>query len=90
MLGDEQIPEDMLNFTNYDFIIVGAGSAGSVLANRLSEHSEWKVLLLEAGEEPISLMDIAVIPAIWQYTNYNWNYLMEPQKNLCQGIVISC
>lgn len=67
----------------YDYIIVGAGSAGCVLANRLSEDPGVKVLLLEAGgpddKQPIH------IPVIFSQlfkTDADWAYFTEPQAHL--------
>jgi len=64
-----------------DFIIVGAGSAGCVLANRLSEDPHSSVLLIEAGgrsAHPLARMPIA-IPFFFAKPGINWNYESEPE-----------
>ncbi|MCA0042524.1 GMC family oxidoreductase [Celeribacter litoreus] len=68
----------------YDFIVVGAGSAGAVLANRLSEDPKNKVLLIEAGggdKNPIFRLPILAGGAYW-YKRSNWGYVTEPQAGL--------
>ncbi len=68
----------------YDFIIVGAGSAGCVLANRLTENGKYQVLVVEAGGSDLNLW-------IWMPIGYgkafhddriNWRYHTEPEPAL--------
>nr|XP_045600509.1 glucose dehydrogenase [FAD, quinone]-like isoform X2 [Procambarus clarkii] len=64
----------------YDFIIVGGGSAGSVMAARLAEVAEWKVLLLEAGgQQPPESLVPALNVALFQ-SDVDWNFRSTPQK----------
>ncbi len=68
---------------SYDYIIVGAGSAGCVLAARLSESRETSVLLLEAGG-PDTRREIRIPAAFSKLfkSQLDWNYSTEPQSNL--------
>ncbi|XP_072934716.1 glucose dehydrogenase [FAD, quinone]-like [Epargyreus clarus] len=72
--------------TEYDFVIIGAGSAGCVLSNRLTEVKHFNVLLIEAGDSEQAFMDIPVIATMMQFTDANWDYQTEPQKAGCMGM----
>ncbi|MBN1148249.1 MAG: GMC family oxidoreductase N-terminal domain-containing protein [Anaerolineales bacterium] len=69
--------------SDYDFIVVGAGSAGSVVANRLSEVADARVLVLEAGGTQIP--DNAINPSTWFTllgSEIDWGYTSVPQPGL--------
>ncbi|KAM3966685.1 glucose dehydrogenase [FAD, quinone] [Aphomia sociella] len=70
----------------FDFIVIGAGSAGCVLANRLTEIAEWKVLLLEAGGNENFFSDIPIFAPFLSITPMNWGYTSEPLKNACKDL----
>lgn len=65
---------------------MGAGSAGAVLANRLSEDPAIKVLLLEAGGSENIFSDIPIAAATLQLTPIDWAYKTEPQELSCFGL----
>ncbi len=69
----------------YDFIIVGAGSAGCALAARLTENPDVRVALIEAGKKDSSLMvrmPAGVGSLLKQRGPYNWGFWTAPQKHL--------
>lgn len=70
----------------YDYIVVGAGSAGCVIANRLSENPNVKVLLLEAGGSESAVTDVPQGIFLIQQTPIDWQYRTVPQKRSCFGI----
>ncbi|XP_017065804.1 glucose dehydrogenase [FAD, quinone] [Drosophila eugracilis] len=70
----------------YDFVVVGAGSAGSVVASRLSENPKWKVLVLEAGGNPPVESEMPALFFGLQHSNFTWNYFTEPSESSCQGM----
>lgn len=67
----------------YDYVVVGAGSAGSVVANRLSANKTYKVLLLEAGGEPTDNLYIPFFSFRSANENNSWQFYTESQTNGC-------
>src|SRR6218665_3006110 len=74
----------MGSMTEFDYIVIGAGSAGCILADRLTESGQHRVLLLEAGAADRSLwlrMPLG-FAKLYQHPKYNWRYSTTPQAEL--------
>ncbi|MEE2760231.1 MAG: GMC family oxidoreductase N-terminal domain-containing protein [Pseudomonadota bacterium] len=70
--------------TEFDYVIAGAGSAGSILAARLSEDGRSRVLVLEAG--PRDSHPLIHIPLgtgkVWNMPSLNWSYMSDPEPHM--------
>ncbi|KAF2903352.1 hypothetical protein ILUMI_02833, partial [Ignelater luminosus] len=78
--------KEAIQYGHYDFIIVGVGVAGSVLANRLTESGKCKILALEAGGRENDFTDVPGFAPYLPRSDFNWGYKTIPQANACLGL----
>ncbi|XP_064488432.1 uncharacterized GMC-type oxidoreductase Mb1310-like, partial [Ornithodoros turicata] len=70
----------------YDYIIVGGGTAGCVLANKLSEDPNITVLVIEAGKAEDATTEIPLYTFLHFNEHFDWKYRTVPQKKSCLSI----
>lgn len=70
---------------DFDFIVVGGGSAGAVVATRLSEEQKYRVLLVEAGGRQDDFSSIPKMMFYLETLRYSWNFNSTPQTTSCLG-----
>ncbi|XP_008185220.1 glucose dehydrogenase [FAD, quinone]-like [Acyrthosiphon pisum] len=80
--GIKDLPANSI-LSHYDFIIIGGGTAGAVLASRLSEVEHWSVLLIEAGGHETILSEVPMLAAHQQLSDIDWKYKTESQDTAC-------
>lgn len=67
----------------YDFVVVGGGSAGAAVAGRLSEEPSWNVLLLEAGGDEPPGAQVPSMVISYHGTELDWQYETQPEERAC-------
>ncbi|KAG6887727.1 hypothetical protein C0992_010947 [Termitomyces sp. T32_za158] len=76
---------DIPRHIKFDFVIIGGGTAGNVIANRLTENDKVNVLVLEAGPSNDGVIASQIpffAPQLTQPSPYDWNYTTTPQPGL--------
>lgn len=66
----------------FEFVIIGGGTAGLVLANRLSEDPNVRVIVIEAGADRTTdplVLTPGLVPALYGKDEYDWNFASVPQ-----------
>ncbi|CAH0564422.1 unnamed protein product [Brassicogethes aeneus] len=77
--------DEVQDYGSFDYIVIGAGTAGCVIANRLSEIEDVHILLLEAGKKSSVINEMPALYGLASSSDYNWGFYSTPQKYGCQG-----
>lgn len=70
----------------FDFIVIGAGSCGSVIANRLTEVKSWKILVVESGDDITKDTEVPAMFFNCQKTKVDWQFKTNGNENNCLGL----
>ncbi|XP_075973734.1 glucose dehydrogenase [FAD, quinone]-like [Anticarsia gemmatalis] len=70
----------------YDYIIVGCGTAGSVIAHRLATETNYTFIVLEAGSRSHDLLEAPVLGPFMHGSVFDWQYQTVPQEHACFGM----
>ncbi|CAG9768182.1 unnamed protein product [Ceutorhynchus assimilis] len=76
----KQVPDP-----EYDFVIIGSGTGGSTVAGRLAEIKQWKILLIEAGDDEPVGTQVPSFATNYLDTSIDWGFKTEPEPVGCQG-----
>ncbi|KAF7409732.1 hypothetical protein HZH68_004113 [Vespula germanica] len=82
--NQSQVTKKLLK--EYDCIVIDCSSADSVIANRLTENSEWNVLLLEVVSHETEITDVSALSLYLQNTKLNWKYRAQAQDRAYQAM----